>query len=102
MDQMDASVAPPRLITRALGAIRRICSGSVTGIQSPLSRTVRKAGKLAPAACAASANSCMSAGTEFHTVTRCSATRSSQEAGSGCPAAGSTRVAPAATAPKMS
>jgi hypothetical protein len=55
-----------------------------------------------PAEAAASANSCMTAGTEFHTVTPRAATRSTQEAGSACAAVGNSSVAPAASAPKMS
>src|SRR5260370_39810120 len=36
IDQMEASVAPPKLTTFALGRIRRIWPGRLTGIQSPL------------------------------------------------------------------
>src|SRR5260370_341523 len=62
---MDASVAPPSETTLAFGAMARIRPGSVTGIQSPLSSTVRSAGKQAPAAAASSANTCTIAGPEF-------------------------------------
>ena len=44
IDQIDASVAPPRLITLALGAIALMSSGNETGIQSPDNITIRSAG----------------------------------------------------------
>ncbi len=102
IDQMDASVAPPRLITWAFGATARIRPGRPTGIQSPLSSTVRSEGNVRPPASASSTKSCMMAGTEFQTVTPWVSTASTQAGGSGSPGAGSTRVAPARTAPKMS
>ena len=42
IDQIDASVAPPRLTTFTLGSTRRIWSGKPSGIQSPLIMTSRK------------------------------------------------------------
>src|SRR3954465_1223136 len=41
-DQMAASVAPPKLTTDAAGKAVRTSSGSVRGIQSPLSNTRRR------------------------------------------------------------
>ena len=42
IDQIDASVAPPKLTTFTLGSTRRIWSGKPSGIQSPLIMTRRK------------------------------------------------------------
>src|SRR6476660_2522 len=42
IDQIAASVAPPRLTTRACGASARTRSGSSTGLQWPLSRAERR------------------------------------------------------------
>jgi hypothetical protein len=102
IDQIDASVAPPRLTTRAFGATRRIRSGSATGTQSPLSSTSRSAGSRTPAVSASSTSSCMSAGTEFQTVTDSRVASSSQLAGSRSSSVGMTSVAPAAGAPNTS
>ena len=44
IDQIAASVAPPRLTTASPGTRSRIWSGRVTGIQSPLSRASRSDG----------------------------------------------------------
>jgi len=49
IDQIDASVAPPRLITCAPGARRRMRSGRVTAIQSPLTDEAQRRGKRAAA-----------------------------------------------------
>jgi hypothetical protein len=102
IDQMDPSVAPPRLITRAFGATALIRSGRLTGIQSPLSNTARSEGSRTPTDSASSTASCMIAGTEFHTVTPCSPTSSSHAAGLVCAGAGRTSVAPATTVPNRS
>ena len=71
MDHIDASVAPPRLTTVALGASSRMRSGMEGGIQSPESMTKRSFGNVVPSPSASivSSKSCMSAGAEFHTVT---------------------------------
>src|SRR5689334_12429118 len=80
MDQMEASVAPPRLITRAPGTRRRISPGRVTGIQSPERRTSRSvSGSGAPEETRRS----IRAGAESQTVTPCRARAADQAAGSG-------------------
>lgn len=103
-DQMDASVAPPRLTTRAFGATSRTWSGMPTGIQSPLSMTRRRLSAVAaplPTVWASSIS--ISAGTEFQTVTPCSPTSRFQRTGSRSSSGpASTRVAPAANVPKRS
>lgn len=103
-DQIDASVAPPRLITSAFGATARIRSGRLTGIQSPLSMTRRSPATSTaglPAACTSSIS--IRAGTEFHTVTWWSASSRAQRTGSrSSPGPARTSAAPAARVPKMS
>ena len=66
IDQMEASVAPPRLTTLALPARRRILPGRSRGIQSPLCSARRSDGGGAASLPAAySVSICISAGAEF-------------------------------------
>lgn len=81
IDQMDASVAPPRLITFAFGAMARMSSGRERGIQSPDSITMRSAGSWTPSLRATSTSSCISGGAEFQTVTRRSTMAASHACG---------------------
>ena len=66
-DQIAASVAPPRAITFAFGKASRTWSGSVTGIQSPLSITSLRLGD-GGAWSKNGVNCCSAAGAESHTV----------------------------------
>ena len=104
MDQMEASVAPPRLNSFASGATARIRRGKSSGIQSPLIRTRRRGMSPAfPANSIYSTNICTSMGTEFQIVTPCREASSSQWEGSfSLSASGSTTAAPESSAPQMS
>ena len=79
IDQIDASVAPPSPITWTPGATARRRSGSVTGIQSPLSRARRsEPGSPSGRPVTYSTSMSSSAGTEFQIVTPSRARSSSQ------------------------
>src|SRR5687767_15174146 len=70
IDQIDASVAPPKLTTWISFDNDLISFGKFTGIQSPLSSTNRSdGGKISGCPAAYSTSIFISAGTEFHTVT---------------------------------
>src|SRR5690349_850793 len=100
IDQIEPSVAPPRLITRASGTCRRIWSGRARGIQSPESRTSRRVGGRTPPE---ERRSSIRAGAELQTVTPCRAMDPVQEAGSGVGEGGGiTTAPPAARVPKRS
>src|SRR5262245_57924136 len=100
IDQIDASVAPPRLTTRQPGARARTRSGSVSGTQSPDTSASRSEPGSAPA-CSTSISS--SAGTEFQIVTPSSRSQLSQRSGSrSAPGSGNTSVPPAPSTPKTS
>ncbi|SCD90287.1 hypothetical protein GA0115247_11692 [Streptomyces sp. PalvLS-984] len=104
MDQIAASVAPPRATTRREGTCARIASGSVTGIQSPESsaRRIRPVPRAGPVR-RYSWSIWSWAGTEFHRVTACSSARAAQWAGSPrSPASGRTSAPPTDRGPKMS
>ena len=64
MDQIDASVAPPKLITSVMGKREWMRSLKFKGNQSPLNNTNRKFSSLA----SVSNNICINAGTEFQMV----------------------------------
>lgn len=70
IDQMEPSVAPPRLITRIAGSFSRIRFGRSTGIQSPLSRARRRRQpRGTPPSPSESIHIRMGAGTLFQMVT---------------------------------
>ncbi len=70
IDQMDASVAPPRLISCNVGCNAQARSGSVRGIQSPDSIATRRLdGNALRSPSAYSSNMLNKAGTEFHRLT---------------------------------
>lgn len=103
IDQMDASVAPPRLTTRNSGQRRRARSGSERGSQSPERRARRRGLFGAPRPSRYSTSISRSAGTEFHTVTPWASSNSAQRSGSRrAQASGRTIVPPAARVPKTS
>ena len=80
IDQIDASVAPPKLTTWTPGESAMIRVGMLTGIQSPESITRRSTGRRSVSD-VVSSRSCISAGAEFHTVTRSARRKGSHVAG---------------------
>src|SRR6266516_4825219 len=99
MDQIEASVAPPRLITSTLGISFLMRLGKGSGIQSPLKRAKRRQEELSSSGWGSvySTSICKRAGTEFQIVTRSRTSISNQEAGLRmASAAGITMVPPAA------
>ncbi len=105
IDQIAASVAPPRLISSgAPEETARTLPGRLSGIQSPLSSAVRSdRGKAVPCCSQCSTSSSSSGGTVFHSVTRCSSARAAQRPGSrDSEGAGRTSVPPAPSTPKTS
>ncbi len=101
---MEASVAPPRLMSSMSGRSERRRSGRVTGIQSPDRSARRKEPRVtSPRRAEYSMSISIKAGTEFQIVTACSAMHRAQCSGSFTPSAsGMTIVPPAASVPKMS
>src|SRR5436190_11879091 len=83
MDQIDASVAPPRLMISTLGISFLSRSGNETGIQSPLKSARRKQErfKISWHASAYFISISRSVGTVFHRVTRSCTNISNQAAG---------------------
>ena len=89
IDQMEASVAPPRLKSWQPGSALRMRSGSATGIQSPLSITSRRPASSAAALFRSALRrsesiSSASAGTEFQTVHAVAGRPRPRRWGSGC------------------
>src|SRR2546421_11564340 len=84
MDQIDASVAPPRLISCRVGTDSLTRAGKDNGIQSPLmSASLRLlCCKVKGEALVNASNISSRAGTLFQSVTRSRANSSSQSAGS--------------------
>ena len=103
-DQMVASVAPPRLTTRAPGKASRTRSGSERGIQSPERKTRRNAGVPAAAAAGKSgAMFCSAAGAESQKVIPSRQRMPTSASGSFASSAEAMRTAPpAARVPKRS
>src|SRR5436305_13696646 len=84
MDQIDASVAPPRLISCSVGTDSLTRAGKDNGIQSPLmSASLRRlCCKLNAEESPNASNISSRAGTLFQSVTRSRSNSSSQSAGS--------------------
>ncbi len=103
IDQIEPSVAPPRLTIRHFGARSRSRPGRFRGIQSPLSRHTRRLSSIVSPGGRLSRSRSISTGTEFHTVTCSARARAVQAAGSWrWSRVGTTRVAPAARVPNRS
>src|SRR6478752_703131 len=105
IDQMEASVAPPRLIISSAEASDHRRGGNESGIQSPLSMASRRLEGREDAGCPAaySASISIKAGTVFHKVTECCSIIRSQAAGSRMESGGGmTTAPPAASRPKTS
>src|SRR5580692_11193939 len=95
IDQMDASVAPPKLMISISCRFSRIFPGNPNGIQSPLSRHNRNRPSPAPL----STSICISAGTVFQMVTSSRSSNSAHWAGSRSPSGAGSTTAPPPPAP---
>ncbi|CAM5226253.1 hypothetical protein SSPIM334S_04379 [Streptomyces spiroverticillatus] len=103
IDQIAASVAPPRLNSSTRGRRPRTASGSVTGIQSPDIMPSRTLPQSWPSPRRYSSRSIIWAGTVLSTVTPCAVIRSAQCEGSlRRSGSGSTSVPPRPRTPKTS
>src|SRR5437763_10666780 len=105
MDQMEPSVAPPRLTTCAPGDQARTRGASVKPSQSPDSSTNRNGNRSDSPLLGPRPSSSISsrAGTEFHTVTPALRTSDAQRCGSREDSgSGNTTAPPAASAPNRS
>ncbi len=105
LDQIAASVAPPKLTTRVPGKASLTWSGSETGIQSPESRARRRgAPRPGPRGSTKRGTSCCkAAGAESQIVRGSEVSRPASRSGSRSAASGATWiVAPAARVPNTS